>query len=469
MEQVKNFVVGFFESLKCDVNWNNDVLIVENVPSGFENFVGKIAPYRLVFEKGLDGEFAGKGSSFLDSILKFLKRGGKTSILRIDFDIDAEAEIRKRLKLKNCELESLSRSYRNNFFTRFSFVVNFNYLNRSERVVEEVYVYDGEVVSGDLDGYGVLDGEKLEVDKDKVKTDYKVAMVGLQERLGVKVGEISEELKVGADVEVGRIREYYDKQLGELGGDLKNKLVKIKELELELRSCDEAECDGIRVRLDKLRKGLVKIGDDEAAERVLREREMTIGDAMQKFSLNVDRKLVNTTVIYYPRYFFKLHLKNSGAIGNRQRVAERLLEMSYDPLMKRLGRLVCEGCGADVVNLTLCAGGHVSCGECLAVCGECGKKFCVKCLKKGCVSCGRRLCRDCAVMCRGCGKFACRTHMRVDCVSGEERCVSCLRACLRCHGMCEERFFSEARDGSKVCMKCLGMERRGEVMGRVFE
>ncbi len=277
----------------------------------------------------------------------------------------------------------------------------------------------------------------------------------------MKIGEISEELKVGADVEVGRIREYYDKQLGELGGDLKNKLVKIKELELELRSCDEVECDGIRGRLDKLKKGLVKIGDDEAAERVLREREMTIGDAMQKFSLNVDRKLVNTTVIYYPVYAFRLLLKGGSS--------ERFVDMTYDPLMKRLGRLVCEGCGADVVNLTLCAGGHVSCGECLDVCGECGKKFCPKCLKRSCVSCGRKLCRDCAVMCRGCGKFACRTHMRVDCVSGEERCVSCLRACLRCHGMCEERFFGEARDGSKVCMKCLGMERRGEVMGKVFE
>ena len=90
------------------------------------------------------------------------------------------------------------------------------------------------------------------------------------------------------------------------------------------------------------------------------------------------------------------------------------------------------------------------------------------CLNRSCISCGRKLCRDCAVMCRGCGKYVCGAHVRVDCVSGDERCVSCLRACLRCHGMAQERYFGEAADGSKVCMKCLGAEKRGEVLGKGF-
>jgi hypothetical protein len=34
--------------------------------------------------------------------------------------------------------------------------------------------------------------------------------------------------------------------------------------------------------------------------------------------------------------------------------------------------------------------------------------------------------------------------------------------------MCEEKFFGEAMDGSKVCGKCLGVEKRGDVLERVF-
>jgi len=179
---------------------------------------------------------------------------------------------------------------------------------------------------------------------------------------------------------------------------------------------------------------------------------------MQKFRLNVDRKLVNTTVIYYPVYSFRLCLKE---VQSPKSKVKKFVDMSYDPLTRSLSKLVCEGCGAEVVALSLCSGGHVSCGKCMDSCGECGKKFCQKCLGRSCGSCGRRLCKDCSFTCLGCGKYACGTHMRKDCVSGDDRCVSCLRACLRCHGMTEERFFGEAVDGSKVCQKCLGSEKLG--------
>jgi hypothetical protein len=142
--------------------------------------------------------------------------------------------------------------------------------------------------------------------------------------------------------------------------------------------------------------------------------------------------------------------------------------MTYDPLTKSLSRLRCERCGNEIVKLNLCSGGHISCGKCLENCGECGKVFCLKCLGKSCKACGKKLCKSCVKMCLGCGGYACKTHLRTDCVSGEERCVSCLRACLRCHGMTEEKFFGEALDGSKICAKCIGAEKRGEVLRRVF-
>ena len=59
--------------------------------------------------------------------------------------------------------------------------------------------------------------------------------------------------------------------------------------------------------------------------------------------------------------------------------------------------------------------------------------------------------------------------MRSDCVTGEERCTMCLRACLRCHGVTEEKYFKEALDGSKVCQKCIAEEKRNKVMKNLFE
>jgi hypothetical protein len=40
---------------------------------------------------------------------------------------------------------------------------------------------------------------------------------------------------------------------------------------------------------------------------------------------------------------------------------------------------------------------------------------------------------------------------------------------MRCHGLSLPRYFGEAMDGSKVCQKCLGEEKRKRVMKGMFE
>ncbi len=485
MEQIRKFTEEFFRNLKCDVVEENGILVVENVPRSFEDLFGRAGPYNLIFSNRKSEmsvsrksiELVGKGSCMLIAITKYLEGTGKATILRIDFsssgdlgesDLDVEAEVMKRLALRNCRLDSLTKGYKNNFFSRFSFISSFNYLNESDRLLSEIYVHNGEVVDGDLNGYTVVDGEKLTVDSEKIKKDYGIAKIRAAELSKGKQEGLSNILKEKVEAEVVRIKEHYDKQLGELGGDLNEKLGRIREMELELRSCSDEDRAGVRKKLERLRGGLVKAGDDEIMERVLREREMTIGDVMQKFSLNVERKLVNTTVIYYPVYSFKLHLKEAGVSDSKSRSAEKLVDVVYDPLTKKFSGLDCESCKVSLERVSLCGSGHICCENCLDRCGECGGVFCVKCLKRRCKACGRKLCRDCVKMCLGCGGIVCATHLRRDCVSGEERCVSCLRACLRCHGMCEEKFFGEALDGSKVCQKCLGKERSGKVLERVF-
>lgn len=474
-EKLEKFTEEFFKNLKCDVSWTGDILKVENVPRSFEDLFGKKGPYKLSFVSDINGghEFVGKGSLMFGAMLKYLEGAGKATLLRIDFsprddsgesDLDVEREIKKRIGFRNCELVSLSKKHRNNFFSRFSFATTFNYLNESERLISEVYVYDGKCVSGDLNGYTVVDGEgALRVDDKQIKRDFELAKKRAAELSFEKQEELSRLLKEKVDEETQRIKGHYNKQLKELGGDLNERLEKIRKLELDIRSCEDAERDVLMKRLERFRSGLVKAGDDEVARRVLKERDMTIRDAMHKLSLNIDRKLINTTVIYYPVYVLNLHLKSDS-----KGVSGKLLEIVYDPLQKKFSGLDCESCGRRLEKLSLCGEGHVCCEDCLDRCGECGKVFCVKCLKRSCSVCGRALCRDCAKMCLRCGRIVCATHLRRDGVSGEERCVGCLRACLRCHGMCEEKFFGEARDGSKVCSKCLGEEKRRRVLGRVF-
>lgn len=462
MEQIKKFTEGFFRNLKCEIILEKDFLIVKQVPKSFEDLFGKSSPYRISFVSGVEGcEFVGKGSLMMTTILKYLEGAGKATLLRIDFDVDAEVEIKKRLNLNNCSVESLTKGYRNSFFSRFSFVTNFNYLNESERCLSEIYVHNGEIVEGDLSGYKVVDGENLILDSEKVKRDYEIAKVRSVDLSKSKQKEITEVLKERVEVEVAGIEKYYDKALKEVGGDLNAKLKKIKSIELELRSCEEDDRENLRNRLDRLRGSLVKAGDDEVVKRVEKEREMTIRDMIHKYSLNVDRKLVNTTVIYYPVYNFKIYL-DSGK-------SKKLVEVGYDPLTRDFSGLNCEGCSGKLDKINLCEGGHICCGDCLGKCSECGGKFCIKCLKRSCNVCGRKLCRSCIKMCLGCGGVVCATHLRKDCVSGEERCVNCLRACLRCHGMSEEKFFGEAMDGSKVCQKCLGIEKSRGAVRKVFE
>ena len=462
MEQVEKFVLEFFENLKCKIVREDFFIIVSHVPRSFEDLYSKNSPYRFSFEKEIEGcEYILKGSHLLNVINKYLEGAGKTTLLKIDFELDADAEIGRMISMKNCEIDGITRSHKDNFFSRFTFVTTFRYLNESAKVVNEIYVHEGEIVEGDLSGYKVIEGDKAEVDLDYLEKDYIESREHLKNLLKMKTSEIGELLGERLSLEVKRVSEHYDNLIGELGGDLNEKLSKINELEEELKFAEIEKKEEIISKLDRLRKSLVKVGDSEAKNRILREKEFTLRDVQQKYSLNIDNKLVNTTVIYYPVFLFNLYLK-----GDKSR---RYVEMSYDPLKKSLNKLTCENCEIKIRDVNLCSGGHITCESCLAHCGECGGQFCLKCLKKSCSSCGRVLCKNCSKMCLACGKNVCATHLRTDVVSGDERCVSCLRACLRCHGLSAQKYFGEAMDGSKICQKCLGEENRNKVMKRVFE
>ena len=472
MNQIKKFSEEFFKNLKCQTRWEtlegvdsegnkNNILVVENVPKNFEDLFGKKSPYKISFVQGLRGcDFVGRGSRLLTTMVKFLENLGKATLLKIDFDCDPKTEIDKVISLKNCEINNIIKRHKNNFFSRFTFITTFRYVNKTEQIVSEIYVHDGKVVNGDLDGYTILEGEVKNAQIGNVKDDYKIALRELKNSLDEESMKIGGTLSNTLEIEISRIRQHYNNLLSELGGDLTETLQKINEVELKLRTADEPNAQSLKTKLNRLRNELVKIGKDDSRDKILREQKFTIKDIMQKYSLNIDNKLVNTTVIYYPIFNFDLFLKGDSL--------KRLIKMEYDPLTKTINKLKCELCGIEISQLNLCSSGHISCDDCFGKCGECGKQFCKKCLKKSCSVCGKKLCKNCSIMCFGCGKYVCSDHMRKDCVSGDERCVNCLRACMRCHGLSSEKYFDEAVDGSKICQKCIGKEKRNKLIGEIF-
>ena len=479
VEQIEDFAIKFFKNLKCEVKKEGEFLMIENVPKSFEDLFGHSSPYKINFTTPGVNHFVGKGSSMFAAMTKYLSGAGKTTLLKIDFDVDPIKEIKSVISLENCEIDNIVKRHKNNFFSRFTFITTFRYMNESEQIVNEIYIHNGKMVNGDLDGYTVVEGESNKASGDHIKKDYSIAKEILKETLDKKTSQIGETLEKKAEEEIARINTHYDKLIGELGTDLTTQLAKVRETELMLRTANPEEIESLRKRLEKLKKSLIKIGDDDSRERVLKEKDFTIKDAIHKHSLSVDNKLANTTVIYYPVFSFNLFLKSRNLSGSPIRDGatdpvvprsspSRFIEMNYDPLTKTLNKLSCESCGSIISKINLCSSGHISCESCLSICGECGKIFCKNCLKRSCSSCGKQLCKTCSLTCLGCGKPVCKSHLKKDCVTGDDRCVNCLRACLRCHGMSQERYFGISIDGSKVCQKCLGAESRQGAMDRIF-
>lgn len=457
------FVLNFFKKLGCEIKNKEDYFLVKNVCKSFSDIFGSNGPYNICFDKKKEGcEFVFPGSLMDRAISKFLDNAGKTSILKIEFDLDPVLEIKKKLSLKNCIIESVSKKYKNHFFSRFSFLTTFRYLNEKEQLFNEIYVHKGKIVKGDLSGYNVVEGNILKLKSNFLKKDFELAKIQLKELLESKTKELTKAVGLMLDSEIKRINVHYEKQLNEISGDLNSQINRIKELEFELRICDVLEKkQELRLRIDRLRKNLVKKADDDLREKILREQDLSIMDAKQKFSLDISNKLLNTTIIYYPVFYFNLFLKNNDSKG--------YFNLIYDPLTKDFENLCCDSCNSSLNDILLCSSGHVVCLNCFSKCDECSKNFCKKCLSRSCDVCGKKLCKNCLRVCKGCGKTVCNTHIRTDCVNGEKRCINCLRACINCHGFSQEKFFGISTNGSKVCLKCLGSERRENIMKNIFD
>ena len=201
-------------------------------------------------------------------MVKFLENLGKATLLKIDFDCDPKTEIDKVISLKNCEINNIIKRHKNNFFSRFTFITTFRYVNKTEQIVSEIYVHDGKVVNGDLEGYTILEGEVKNAQIGNVKDDYKIALRELKNSLDEESMKIGGTLSNTLEIEISRIRQHYNNLLSELGGDLTETLQKINEVELKLRTANEPNAQSLKTKLNRLRNELVKIGKDDSRDKI---------------------------------------------------------------------------------------------------------------------------------------------------------------------------------------------------------
>ena len=460
MEKVFNFTTKFFESLKCRLSWDGEVLKVEKVPESFEKAYKK-GPYYFVFDrKNIKDErvLVSPGEEFFNLMTDYLKNSASTTLLKINFDINPDRIIDRRFFFKNCQVSGIKKTYENNFFYRFMFQTNFTYLNKKEKEINEVYVHNGEIVKGSLEGYPVEDGKKEDVPKQEMEKNYGIAKNKIKEIVKEKTMEISEQLNKKLETAKERIKQYCGRQIKEREEKIKNEQEKIEQLKNQVFYSD-GEKEEAAEKIDRHEKNIERIKEELDIDKIRKDESLSIADEEQKHSLNVDNNLLNTTVIYYPIFKFRLNFDKN---------IKKVLEIKFDPLMNEWNTVNCSKCKKTIKQINLCENGHVVCDNCIGKCLNCGDYFCEDCLKDICQICHSRICKNCKTTCRKCHKSICKKHVQQDSMTGEYGCSSCLKECPKCHKISDPKNFKKGAGYLSVCRACIAKDAGKNIVDKIF-
>lgn len=452
IEKLQQFTAKFFENLRCTLSWDGKVLTVNNVPESFEKFSNKKGPYFLVFEEKygtIENEIINPTSPILNAMKRFLQNTGTTTLLKLDFNNNPIEIIKNRLTFENCDITELKKSTENNFFYRFTFHTNFHYLNEKEQIINEVYVHNNEIVQGNLAGYPVSEGKKEEVSAQEIKKNYELAKKEITPLIENKTKEISESLNNKLEQEIGRITIHFNQIKKEINEKINTESQKLNFLKNQLKFSPEREKPELLKKIDKIEKTIEKVKEDNDFYKIEKDEEFTIKDEKHKHSLNIDNKLINTTVIYYPIFTYILIFDKK---------LKKQLKVIYNPLTQLVEPIRCSECDKEIKKIEMCSNGHVLCSKCARVCKDCGDTFCDKCLRYNCEICKKELCTECKTQCPKCGKYFCKNHMRRDNLTEEIGCTNCLKTCPKCRTCSEPRYFKKNSEGISICSKCASKE-----------
>jgi hypothetical protein len=110
------------------------------------------------------------------------------------------------------------------------------------------------------------------------------------------------------------------------------------------------------------------------------EKGWKIQDLVSKYALNIRIEPVCIIDIETESLVFWLEIK--------RRLSSRTFSLTYNPLLKKVDSLPCEGCFYPRGRYYICDERlHILCATCFRKCPDCGREYCSVCHPKGCPRC----------------------------------------------------------------------------------
>lgn len=296
MENIsKKFLLEFFKDAKIEDK--DGVLTVSNVPFGFEKFVGKLAPYKFVFDidthnKVKDSELIMQGSYFLLAIRDYLSDKGQTSLLKITPELDKKHKDSKQTGF--------------GYLYEFSFLSTYQYLNDKKQSMNKILISDGRLFDIDFGKFKIKTGDKEEILNVDSFSSYEVAKKTLDKKVTTDIKKIKKVLKDKLERELFRIRDHYSKQIKEKDEEVEACANKIKMLQSKLRHTSYERDRNIIIRMIReSTERLEMLKQRSYKERLEEEKKFHIRDEVEKHVLSIKNNLINVTVYYYPIFELK--------------------------------------------------------------------------------------------------------------------------------------------------------------------
>lgn len=291
----KEFLLEFFKDAK--VEDKDGVLTVSEVPLGFEKFVGKLEPYKFVFDinthnKVKDSELIMQGSYFLLAIRDYLSDKGQTSLLKII------PELNKKYP------DAKQKAY--GYLYEFSFLSTYQYLNDKKQTMSKILIKDNSVLDIDLSKFKTHIGNKDEISDLDSTNQYGVAKKILDKKVMKEIGSIKKVLGKKLEKELFRIKDHYSKQIKEKDEEVEACANKIKMLQSKLRHTSYERDRNIIMRMIReSTERLEMLKQRSYKERLEVEKEFHVKDEVEKHVLSIKNNLINLTIYYYPIFEVK--------------------------------------------------------------------------------------------------------------------------------------------------------------------
>ncbi len=374
------------------------------------------------------------------------------SFLKINFSINPSDELFKRLSFPNSEVKRIAFKEKNGFFYRFNFETSFDYLGKTEKILNTIYLFNGKPIKGDLSEYSVTEGNEKEIKVPDYKNDYFLAKEELKKLVQGKTNEISRMLRGYLDKEKEKIEENFISETKKF----RNNLGGIAEKLMEFSKSGDIE------KIKEQKKLINSLREEMNFDEIEKDKTRALQLESQKHLLNVENKLIKTTIIYYPVYTFSLEAVKAGI--------RKSFNLQYDPVSENVSGLLCENCSDEMREVIICNSGHAVCKDCVRLCDSCKKEFCKKCLRNSCEICSKKICKDCSVRCFRCSRVVCKDHTRQDKLSGYFYCKDCSRRCDKCGNLKDPFTFKVSKmNNREICEDCFREETKESIVGGIFE